>query len=250
MSGRLAAAVASVGSALGCAAVPATHAATPARATAGEGSSAYTSIGRTYYFDLSNPDLAAWQSFVVVAPPGTSFVGGATAGENTARCVVGQPDGQAEEIECGPLSPNAVPRLAHIMFVATVSAPAVCGAPFELEVGTTAGPPFTRVGDVTEAGSCAPAEPTAIGRPTLYGKPVVGSIVRATPPTWSATPTHVDYHWERCTTAACTPIAGAAGLTVKLTRRDAGRALRLVATAIIDGVTVKSDSKKLAIRAS
>lgn len=93
----------------------------PALAADG-GSGTYVATGTTYYFDFVNSDTAAWQFFTVVGPPGTIFVGGTTANEQSARCVAGQPNGQANEIECGPLSSNVAPAHAHLSFAATLTA--------------------------------------------------------------------------------------------------------------------------------
>lgn len=213
------------------------------------GSGTYAATGTTYYFDFANTGTAAWQFFIVIAPPGTTFVGGTTGNEQSARCIVGQPDGSADEIECGPLSPSVVPVRAHIPFVATLSAPAACGASFQLAVSSTGVAPFTSAPDVTEAGPCAGTSATAIAPPALHGKPVVGRTITATPPTWSAAPTSVVYRWQRCTATACTRIAGATRLSLALTRADAGHGVRLVATAVVDGATIVSASKKLAVRA-
>jgi hypothetical protein len=220
----------------------------PALAVDG-GSGTYAATGTTYYFDFVNSGTAAWQFFTVVGPPGTTFIGGANAAEQMARCVVGQPDGLPNEIECGPLSPNLAPAHTHISFVVTLSAPAACGARFQLAVSSTGVLPFTSAPDVTEAGPCTVASPTAIAPPTLHGTPAAGRTLTATPPTWSAAPTRVAYRWQRCTAAGCSPLPGANSLKLALTRADVGRSVRLVATALVDGATIVSTSKKLAVRA-
>ena len=220
----------------------------PALAADG-GSGTYVATGTTYYFDFVNTGTAAWQFFTVVGPPGTIFVGGTTANEQSARCVAGQPDGQANEIECGPLSPNVAPAHAHLSFAATLSVPSACGAQFQLAVSSTGVPPFTRAPDVTEAGPCTVASPTAIEPPTLHGTPTAGRTLTATAPTWSSAPTRVAYRWQRCTAAGCSPLPGANRLTLALTRADVGRSVRLVATALVDGAMIVSFSKKLAVRA-
>jgi hypothetical protein len=222
-------------------------AAAPAGRAADGGSGTYTATGRTYYVKLFNTGTTPWQFFFLVGPAGTVVVGGATViGESTARCVVGQPDGLPAEIECGPLT--AAPTL-HFGFVVTLSAPTACGASFQLDVSSTGVAPFTRVGDVTFAGSCTSASPHVVARPTLHGMPTVGNTLTASAPTWSAPPSRVEYQWQLCTTASCSPIRGATGLTLKLRSRDAGHAVRIVATASIDGDTVTSSSKAIAVRA-
>jgi hypothetical protein len=238
MKGRAAAAVVCAASALVCAA--------PGGADSGSGT--YAATGQTYYFDLVNTGTVAWQFFYLVGPPGTTFIGATSSAEASARCVVGQPDGKANEIECGPLPLSAAPAHAHLGLVATLAAPVACGAPFQLSVSTASTLPFTRGSDVTQAGSCAAAAPTALEPPALHGTPVVGRTIRATPPAWSSAPTRVAYRWQRCATA-CTAIAGATGLKLVLTRHDAGRSVRLVATAIIAGTAVETGSTRLAVRA-
>ena len=125
------------------------------------GSGTYFTQGRSAYFVLTNTGSAAWQSFYVVGPPGTTFVGGANTAEITARCVAGQPDGLPNEIECGPLSANVAPAHGQIAFAATLTAPVVCGATFQLAVSSTGTLPFTRAGAITDSGSCTTASPTA-----------------------------------------------------------------------------------------
>src|SRR5665213_519210 len=80
-----------------------------ASAAAEGGSGTYTSSAGTYYFNLFNGGPAAWQYFILVGSANTRFVGGATSAEASARCVPGQPDGQPNEIECGPMSATVIP---------------------------------------------------------------------------------------------------------------------------------------------
>ena len=200
-----------------------------------------------YDFNLFNGGTTSWQYFILVGPPGTRFVGGTTANESSARCVVGQPDGQANEIECGPVSANVIPPNGHIGFVATLSAFPECGAPFQLSISSTGTPPFSRVGDATFSGSCAAVLPGAVTPPTLHGVPTVGRTLTATAPAWSATPMRVAYQWQLCTKAGCAPIKSAIRLTLKLAKRTAGHTVRIVATATFDGRKVESVSKKIAI---
>jgi hypothetical protein len=184
--------------------------------------------------------------FYLVGPPGLTFVGAATSAENTARCVVGQPDGGANEIECGPVSFNVIPPSEHLLLVGTLSSTGPCGAPFQLGVTTTGLSSFTCVSDVTFAGSCTAAAPRAVTAPTVR---IVGRTLVARAATWSETPTRLTYRWQRCIGARCTPIAGATTLRLRLTRRDLGHGLRLVATAVVDGVSVTSASRRVAVRA-
>ena len=232
-----------------CAVLALVAVAVPTGRAADGGSGTYTANGRTYYFALFNNGTTTWQFFSLVGPPGTVFVGGATVtGESTARCVLAQPDGTADEIECGPLSPTAAPSTAHFTFVAVLSAPVACGAPFRLEVSSTGTRPYASVGDVTYAGSCTAVKPAAVTRPAIHGTPAVGGALKASAPTWSAPPTRVAYQWQLCSAATCSAIKGATRLTLRLDKRDAGRAVRIVATATVDGVTVTSASKTVVVR--
>jgi hypothetical protein len=220
----------------------------PRRAGADGGSGTYAATGTTYYFALTNTGTAAWQFFYVVGPPGMTFVGGTTSNEASARCVAGQPDGQPNEIECGPLSASVAPSHGQVTFGATLAAPVACGSTFQLYVGSL-DMPLTRTADITESGSCTATVPAARTPPMLRGTPVVGHTLTATAPVWSAPPTRVAYRWQRCTHNTCTTVANASRQALKLTPRDAGHSVRLVATALIDGTTVESVSKKLAVRA-
>jgi hypothetical protein len=146
--------------AVGIAAAAPARESRPARALSDGGSGTYVMTGSTLDFDLVNSGTTSWQYFDLVAPLGATFAGGATAGESTARCVSGQPDGLANEIGCGPLSSSGAAPSTQILFVAAMSNAAACGAPFELDVSSTGSTPYTRVSDVTFAGTCGGA-PTA-----------------------------------------------------------------------------------------
>jgi hypothetical protein len=214
-------------------------------AAADGGSSTYTVSQRTYYFTLFNSGTTIWQYFVLVGPAGASFIGGTTGIENSAHCVPGKPDGIANEIECGPLT-TAVS--AHLGFVATLAAPVACGAPFQFEVSSNGAASFTRVGDATLSGNCMAAAAEAITPPAVRGTPIVGRTLTATPPTWSATPTRVAYQWQLCTRIGCVTIRGATKLSLKLTKRDAGHTVRIVATATFDGRQIESASRRIGVR--
>lgn len=218
-------------------------------ATASDGGSGtYTATGTTYYFVFFNGGTTAWQYFYVVAPPGTRFVGGGTISEASPRCAVGEPDGRPDEIECGPLPASLAPSQVHFGFGATLAAPAACGSPFQLYVSSTGVPPFTRADDVAFSGSCAATPPHAITPPTISGTPVVGRTLKAIPPLWSTAPTLVAYRWQRCNRTSCAAIGRATSLRLKLTSRERGREVRIVATATVDGATVVSRSGRLAVR--
>jgi hypothetical protein len=216
-------------------------------AAADGGSGTYTSSGDTYDFNLFNSGTTTWQYFVLVGPAGAGFVGGANSAEATARCVPGQPDGLANEIECGPLSPSLSPPNVHFGFVATLRTPVACGASFQLEVSSNGGSSFSRAGDAVSAGGCNAALPSAVRVPVIRGRPVVGRILSATPAVWSETPTSVRYQWQRCTVAQCARIGGATSLELRLTGRDARHSVRVVATAAIGGELVQTASKKVEV---
>ena len=234
--------------AVACAAVALLGAGARAGTAGDGGSGTYTSSGTSYYMVLFNAGTTRWMFFHLVGPPGTVFVAGETAAETTARCVVGQPNGSPNEIECGPLAMNVAPPGLHLTFVATTTAPVACRAPFELDVSSTGTAPFTRVDDVTYAGSCATLKPAAVTRPTIHGTPTVGSVLTATPPVWNVKPASVAYRWQLCSAAGCSPIKGATKLTLRLDRRYRGRSVRIVATATVGGVKITSASKAVAVR--
>ena len=213
------------------------------------GSGTYTVSAGSYDFDLVNRGTTPWQAFTLTAPTGTAFVGGATAGEITVRCVPGQPDGLPTEILCGPLSATGLVPGAHVLFVATLTAPVACGAPFGLAVSSTGSAPFTGVGDAVAAGGCAaPARPAALRPPAIRGRAVVGARVTVVAPSWSAVPARVTYRWQLCGAGGtCRTIAGATAATLLLGPGAAGRSLRLVATASFGGTTVTSVSRPVAV---
>lgn len=128
--------------------------ATPAAIAAGDGGSAtYSGTGPSYDFDLANSGTTTWRYIYVVAPTGSSFTAGKITSGGTAPCAPGLPDGQSNEIECGPFSAGGLPN-TQVMFTGTLSTPVTCGAPFQLYVNSTGVPPYTRVGDATFSGNC------------------------------------------------------------------------------------------------
>lgn len=125
------------------------------------GSGTYAVSGSSYQVALVNSGTTPWQYFTLTAAPGTEFVGGATQGESTARCVAAQPDGLPNELECGPLS---VAPGGRVGVVATVTGSASCGAALHLAVSSTGSPPFSPATDVAPAAACAgTASPEAGG---------------------------------------------------------------------------------------
>jgi hypothetical protein len=234
--------------AVACAAVALLGAGAHAGTAGDGGSGTYTSSGTSYYMILFNAGTTRWMFFHLVGPPGTVFVAGETAAETSARCVVGQPNGLQNEIECGPLAMSVAPAGLHLTFVATTTAPVACRAPFELDVSSTGTGPLTRVDDVTYAGSCATLEPGAVTRPMIHGTPTAGSVLTATAPVWNVRPASVAYRWQLCSAAGCSAIKGATKLTLRLDRRYRGHSVRIVATATVGGATITSASKAVTVR--
>jgi len=93
----------------------------------------------------------------------------------------------------------------------------------------------------------AAAEPKAISPPRIRGLARPGAVLRASPAVWSATPSKIAYHWQRCTTRGCAPIRGATRRTLRLVPAEAGRSVRIVATATIQGRTIISASRRVLV---
>lgn len=91
------------------------------------------------------------------------------------------------------------------------------------------------------------ARPKPLAPPQLRGKRVVGSVIRATPPTWSGKPARITYRWQLCSARRCTTIPGATHLSLKLRASFAGHTLRLVATATSAAGKTTSTSKAIAV---
>ena len=168
--------------------------------------------------------------------------------EASPRCAVGEPDGRPDEIECGPLPASLAPSQVRFGFAATLVAPAPCGSHFQLYVSSSGAAPFTRAGDAVSTGSCAVTRLHALSPPAIQGIPSAGHTLSAVPPVWSAAPVRVSYLWQRCAKQACSAIRGATKLRLRLTALDRGHAVRLVATAALDGATAVSRSGKLFVR--
>jgi len=84
--------------------------------------------------------------------------------------------------------------------------------------------------------------------PRVTGKPVPGGTLHAAPARWSATPTIVVYRWQLCRGNTCSAIRNATKKTLRVTNAYVGHSLRVVAIATIQHTTVKSASRKIAIR--
>lgn len=205
----------------------------------------YLADGHDYDFTLVNAGTAAWHSFYLVAPAGTSFVGGTTGNEASATCVVGP----ADRLECGPLSPSTMPPGGSVSFVATTTTTASCGPAFALFVSAD-GVSYVDAGDLVAAPACGAQAPRALTQPALRGTAKVGATLHVAAPRWSAPPSSVAYRWERCTPARCAAIAGAAGRSLLLTRADAGHAIRVVVAATIAGRLVRASSPRVFVRAA
>ena len=86
---------------------------------------------------------------------------------------------------------------------------------------------------------------SGVGRATraaIVGKARVGSLLRAKEPKWSATPSVVAYRWQLCAPHGCATIKHATKRTLKLLGAYAGRGVRVLVTATINGKTVTSTS--------
>ncbi len=74
---------------------------------------------------------------------------------------------------------------------------------------------------VAVAGGDAPyAAPGNRGLPEVIGSATVGSTLTVTAGTWSRTPTHYSYQWQRCVLGVCLPVPGATGTSYTLATGD------------------------------
>ncbi len=91
--------------------------------------------------------------------------------------------------------------------------------------GTTTTPSFLRV-----PGSSSP--PIVSALPSVHGTPVVGSLLAATPGTWTSAGSNA-YSWLRCqpSGAACVPIGNATSSAYRLTSDDRGSRIRVTVIA-------------------
>ena len=138
---------------IACAAAAIVAAGAAARATSDNGAGTYTGTGPTYTFSLSNTGTTTWRYVYLVGPTTSNFVGGQSP---SGTCIVGQPDGTPNELECGPMS--AGPG-AGVQITGTLGQPVTCGTPFSLFVNSTGTPPYTHVPDVTFGGTCSTPPP-------------------------------------------------------------------------------------------
>ncbi len=92
----------------------------------------------------------------------------------------------------------------------------------------------TGVGSPIGLGAFATAgSPESISPPTISGIAEQGQTLTATPGTWTNSPTSTGEQWQRCKSSGngCAAIAGATGLTYKLTASDIGSTIRVQETA-------------------
>jgi hypothetical protein len=76
--------------------------------------------------------------------------------------------------------------------------------------------------------------PSNVSPPTISGTASVGSTLSASPGAWSGSdPKTYSYQWQRCKANGngCGKIAGAAGTTYQLVKKDAGHTIRVSVTA-------------------
>lgn len=81
--------------------------------------------------------------------------------------------------------------------------------------------------------STSSAAPKNTSLPTISGTPKVGQELKASPGTWTGSPTGYAYQWQRCNVdvVLCTSVAGATGSTYGVRLGDLGYRLRVVVTA-------------------
>ncbi|HKT56928.1 MAG TPA: CHAP domain-containing protein [Microbacterium sp.] len=96
----------------------------------------------------------------------------------------------------------------------------------------------------TSAGVVVKLALTATPTPTISGTATAGSVLTATPGTWTPGPVTLSYQWYR----SGTPIAGATAATYTLTTTDRGTSITVVVTGSKSGyLTVARRSAALAI---
>jgi hypothetical protein len=74
-------------------------------------------------------------------------------------------------------------------------------------------------------------------RPVVLGHPAVGHTLEAFSGLWVGSGADVAYRWERCRAGMCTEIAGATATTYVPGAADAGRRVRVTATAALIGTS-------------
>lgn len=98
------------------------------------------------------------------------------------------------------------------------------------------------------AGAAAPGNTAP---PAISGTAKVGSTLTVSNGTWTGSPTSYGYQWQRCTSSACTNIAGETQKTYVVTSADAGHALRAVVTATnADGLSTANSNKTAVVPAA
>ena len=103
------------------------------------------------------------------------------------------------------------------------------------------GEPDGRPGQI----ECGPLPPSLAPSHVHFG---FAATLGAPAPCGSPFQLYVSYLSQRCSKQACSAIRGATKLRLRLTARDRARAVRLVATAGLDGTTAVSRSGKISVR--
>ena len=156
-------------------------------------------------------------------------------------------DGSRDVVRCGPFYKAAF----------GVGNPAFSGGGVAMKVLCAVGSDLVvrvafdvAIGSITSSlcPASTPPPPRVVKPPAIVGLPKVGSTLRVTPPSWSASPDQVSYQWERCAASACSPIAGATRSTLRVTSTLAGQSIRLVVVATFGVARVRSSSKQVRIR--
>ncbi|HWF75100.1 MAG TPA: Ig-like domain repeat protein [Solirubrobacteraceae bacterium] len=86
---------------------------------------------------------------------------------------------------------------------------------------------------VVAAPAAPPTVPVSTSPPVITGATTVGRTLSTTNGGWSGTPpSGYSYQWQRCTSSACTNIAGANNTTYALSNSDLGMKVRVVVLAV------------------
>jgi hypothetical protein len=130
----------------------------PAVAVADDGGSGtYSGMGVEHAVDVVNSGSTAWNAFAVIPPVATSITGCQITSGANAPCLIAQLQAGGEAVFVDNI-PGGVSPGGHVLLTFTTPSPFACGARLELHIRTT-GQGFTRVGDITFAGSCGTTPP-------------------------------------------------------------------------------------------
>jgi hypothetical protein len=120
------------------------------------------------------------------------------------------------------------------------------GTTLVVEVTATNGAGSAVAASAATAPVAALAPPTNTAPPTISGAAQVGSVLQASPGTWSGTaPISYSHQWRRCDGAGstCTSIPGAAAASYVVTLADVGSTVRVATTASnVAGATVATSA--------